>query len=210
MKGDKLSASFAPDLGDAVRAASRQRGGGVSRWLADAAAAKLRTEALADFLDAWEAEHGSLTAAELAQAAVELAVPKPAAQSWLSEFGGARCRGLRRGGPRGPGDDGAPSHGTASGTGLRSTGVVITQVWRDPAGRQANLAQLLESVDVRAVDDQLGREAGVLLGRAGTKDAVDASVVAVCATGDRILTGDAGDIRPLVAASGRSILVIPC
>lgn len=50
----------------------------MSRWLADAAAAKLRTEALADFLDTWEAEHGSLTAAELAKAADELALPKPA------------------------------------------------------------------------------------------------------------------------------------
>ena len=78
MKVDKLSVSFDPDLGDAVRAAARQRGGGLSRWLADAAAAKLRTEALADFLDAWEEEHGPLTAAELAKAADELAVPKPA------------------------------------------------------------------------------------------------------------------------------------
>lgn len=93
---------------------------------------------------------------------------------------------------------------------LRSTGVVISQVWRDPSGRQANLARLLRSVEVRAVDEQLGREAGVLLGRAGTRDAVDASVVAVSATGDRILTGDAGDIRLLVVASGRSILVVPC
>jgi len=93
---------------------------------------------------------------------------------------------------------------------LVSTGVVITQVWRDPAGRQANLARLLKSVDVKAVDDRLGREAGVLLGQADTKDAVDASVVAVSATGDRILTADAGEIRPLVAASGRSILVVPC
>jgi len=93
---------------------------------------------------------------------------------------------------------------------LRTTAVVITQVWRDPAGRQANLARLLKSVDVKAVDGHLGREAGVLLGRAGTKDAVDASVVAVSATGDRILTGDAGDIRPLVAASGRSIVVVAC
>lgn len=93
---------------------------------------------------------------------------------------------------------------------LRSTGVVITQVWRDPAGRQANLARLLKSVDIKAVDEPLGREAGVLLGRAGMTDVVDASVVAVCAAGDRVLTSDAGDIRPLVAASGRSILVVPC
>lgn len=93
---------------------------------------------------------------------------------------------------------------------LRSTGVVITQVWRDPAGRQANLARLLKSVDVKAIDEHLGRAGGVLLGIAGTKDAADASVVAVSATGDRILTSDADDIGPLVAASGRSIHVVPC
>lgn len=97
-----------------------------------------------------------------------------------------------------------------AGLDLRTTGVVITQVWRDSAGRQANLARLLKSVEVTAVDDHLGREAGVLLGRAGTQDAVDASVVAVSATGDRILTGDAGDLSALVAASGRSILVVAC
>lgn len=78
MKVDKLSVSFHPDLGDAVRAAARQRGAGVSRWLADAAAAKLRTDALADYLDTWEAEHGPLSADELAQAATELALPTPA------------------------------------------------------------------------------------------------------------------------------------
>ncbi len=78
MKVDKLSVSFDPDLGDAVRSAARQSGGGVSGWLADAAASKLRTEALSDFLDAWEAEHGVLTADELRKAATELALPEPA------------------------------------------------------------------------------------------------------------------------------------
>lgn len=77
MKVDKLSVSFNPDLGDAVRAAARDSGGGLSRWLADAAAAKLRAEALSEFLDSWEAEHGSLTAAELRKAATELALPTP-------------------------------------------------------------------------------------------------------------------------------------
>ncbi len=93
---------------------------------------------------------------------------------------------------------------------LRSTGVVISQVWRDPSGRQANLSRVLTSVDVKAVDHELGRQAGALLGRAGMQDAVHASVVAVSRTGDRILTGDAGDIAPLVAASQRSIFVIDC
>lgn len=75
VKVDKLSVSFDPDLGDAVRAAARNSGGGVSRWLADAATAKLRAEALRQFLDGWENEHGPLTAAELSRAATELAVP---------------------------------------------------------------------------------------------------------------------------------------
>jgi hypothetical protein len=97
-----------------------------------------------------------------------------------------------------------------SGLELRSTGVVISQVWRDPSGRQANLARLLKSVDVKAVDEQLGREAGVLLGKAGTRDAVDASVVAVSRTGDRIVTSDRGDIAPLIAASQRSIFITDC
>ena len=65
-------------------------------------------------------------------------------------------------------------------------------------------------MDVRAVDQRLGRDAGVLLGRAGKQDAVDASVVAIATTGDRILTSDPNDIRPLVVASERSILVVPC
>lgn len=77
MKVDKLSVSFDPDLGDAVRTAARDSGSGVSRWLADAAAAKLRAQALSELLDAWEAEHGPLTAADLSRAAAELALPAP-------------------------------------------------------------------------------------------------------------------------------------
>ena len=93
---------------------------------------------------------------------------------------------------------------------MRNTGVVVAQVWRDPAGRQAELARLLRSVDVRTVDKRSGQDAGLLLGRARMDDAVDATVVAVAATGDRIVTSDPGDIRAFVAASGRSIVVVPC
>lgn len=75
VKVDKLSVSFDPDLGDAVRAAAKRSGRGLSGWLADAAASRLRAEALADFLDQWEAEHGELTSAELARAAAELGLP---------------------------------------------------------------------------------------------------------------------------------------
>jgi hypothetical protein len=72
VKVDKLSISFDPDLGDAVRGAARHRGSSLSAWLAEAAAAKLRAEALTDYLQDWEAKHGPLTADELAAAAGEL------------------------------------------------------------------------------------------------------------------------------------------
>jgi hypothetical protein len=72
MKVDKLSISFDPELGDAVRSAAAQAGKPLSAWLAEAAASKLRAEALADFLAGWEAEHGVLTADEIARAEREL------------------------------------------------------------------------------------------------------------------------------------------
>lgn len=75
MKVDKLSVSFDPDLGDAVRAAAKRSGRSLSGWLADAAGARLRAEALADFLDTWETEHGPLGAEELARATAELGLP---------------------------------------------------------------------------------------------------------------------------------------
>jgi hypothetical protein len=72
MKVDKLSISFEAELGDEVRNAARKAGKGVSSWLAEAAAAKLRAEALSEFLDAWESQHGPLTAEELGHAEAEL------------------------------------------------------------------------------------------------------------------------------------------
>lgn len=72
MKVDKLSISFDPELGDAVRSAAAQAGKPVSSWLAEAAASKLRAEALAEFLAGWEAGHGALTAEEIARAEREL------------------------------------------------------------------------------------------------------------------------------------------
>jgi hypothetical protein len=72
MKVDKLSISFEPELGDAVRSAAAQAGKPVSSWLAEAAASKLRAESLAEFLANWETEHGALTAQEIARAEREL------------------------------------------------------------------------------------------------------------------------------------------
>lgn len=72
MKVDKISISFAADLGDQVRDAARKAGTGLSSWLAGAAEARLRAEALGEYLDAWEEKHGTLTAAELRRAQADL------------------------------------------------------------------------------------------------------------------------------------------
>src|ERR1700694_887862 len=93
---------------------------------------------------------------------------------------------------------------------LRTTGVVVAQVWRDPAGRQAELARLLKAVDVTAVDRAIGQEGGVLLGHAKSGDAIDATLVATARSGDRIVTSDAPDISALVEASRRRVLVVLC
>ncbi len=74
---DKLSVSFAPDVGDAVREAAHAKGSSISAWLEDAAAAKLRTQALAEYLREWEARHGALSEEELAKAAAELSLTVP-------------------------------------------------------------------------------------------------------------------------------------
>ena len=72
MRVDKISVSFNIELGDAVRSAAAHAGQPLSSWLAEAAASKLRAEALAQFLAIWESEHGALTAEELARAETEL------------------------------------------------------------------------------------------------------------------------------------------
>lgn len=72
MNVHKMSISLEATLGDAVRDAARRADQGLSSWLAEAAAAKLRSESLRDFLDAWEGEHGQLSAEEIARAEAEL------------------------------------------------------------------------------------------------------------------------------------------
>jgi hypothetical protein len=62
VKVDKMSISFDSGLGDHVRDAARRAGTGLSSWLAGAAAARLRAEALEKFLDTWKKKHGTLTA----------------------------------------------------------------------------------------------------------------------------------------------------
>jgi hypothetical protein len=76
MKVDKFSISFDAELGDDVRAAASKSGKPVSSWLAEAAAAKLRSEVLQEFLDSWERKYGPLTPDELNRAELELGLKK--------------------------------------------------------------------------------------------------------------------------------------
>ena len=94
--------------------------------------------------------------------------------------------------------------------GLRTSAIVVAQVWRDPAGRQAQLARLLRAVDVRVVGDRLARDAGALLGQAGTADPIDATVVLVAESGDHLLTSDPEDLRRLAETAGVRVAVVPC
>lgn len=93
---------------------------------------------------------------------------------------------------------------------LRTTGIILAQVWRDRRGRQAQLSKLLSAVDVRPVDEQLGRGAGFLIGLAGTSDPMDATIVLVSETGDIVLTSDPRDISHLAAAAGKELRVLEC
>lgn len=90
----------------------------------------------------------------------------------------------------------------------RTHGGVVGQVWRG-GGRQARTARLLKGTDIVALDRNLGRRAGELLGRTGTADVIDAAVVLLAEDGDEILTSDAGDLRPLAAESGIRIEITP-
>lgn len=93
---------------------------------------------------------------------------------------------------------------------LRSNAMVVARVWRDSQGRQAQLAQLLRAVDVRAVSPQDGRQAGALLGKVGTTDPIDATVVLLAGPGDRIVTSDPGDLARLASAAGSQPVVVAC
>jgi hypothetical protein len=88
-------------------------------------------------------------------------------------------------------------------------GGVIGQVWRGGRGRQAVLAIILAGVDIAPLDDRLGRRAGVLLGRAGAADVVDAALVLLAADGDEILTSDPDGLRPLAVAAGVHVDLVP-
>lgn len=75
MAVQKLSVSFDAELADAVREAAASTGGNLSSWLAEAAAARLRAEAVDEYLADFQRRHGPFTEAELAAADIELGYP---------------------------------------------------------------------------------------------------------------------------------------
>ena len=86
-------------------------------------------------------------------------------------------------------------------------GGVVGQAWRG-LPRQAMLARGLAMMDVRALDGDLGRRAGILLARARMKDVIGAAVALLADDGDRIVTSDPDDIERLVEALGRDVEVV--
>jgi len=90
-----------------------------------------------------------------------------------------------------------------------TSGGVVAQVWRGGRGAQVQVARLLAGTDITAVDNGLGRRAGVLLARSGQSDVIDATVVCLAADGDDILTSDPGDLRALAQAAEIHVDLIP-
>jgi hypothetical protein len=86
-------------------------------------------------------------------------------------------------------------------------GGVVGQVWRG-GPRQARLAIALAGMDVRVLDERLGRVAGRLLASARMTDVVDAALVALAADGDEIVTRDTDDLGRLAAAAATHVELV--
>ena len=87
-------------------------------------------------------------------------------------------------------------------------GGIVGQVWRGGAGRQASLARLLPALDVVALDAELGRRAGILLGKSRTNDVLDAALILLARDGDFLITSDPDDLEPLAAAAGLHVDIV--
>jgi len=84
---------------------------------------------------------------------------------------------------------------------------VVVQVSRSPT--QVQLRRLLSGCDVVSLTEQRAHVAGRLLGRAGSRDVVDAVVAATAAElRADVVTGDHADIRRLLDAAEASGQII--
>jgi len=84
---------------------------------------------------------------------------------------------------------------------------VLGQAWRG-GPRQARLSRALDGVEVRPLDEPLGRGAGELLGGTHGADVIDAALVLLANDGDQIATSDPDDLAELAAVSGRHVELI--
>ncbi len=98
---------------------------------------------------------------------------------------------------------------SADGRKAATHGGVVAQIWRGGSGRQARLALAMRGITVHDLGDSLGRTTGVLLGRSGTSDAIDAALVVLAKDDDRIITSDPVDIAYLALIAGKHVDVIP-
>lgn len=89
-----------------------------------------------------------------------------------------------------------------------SHGGVVGQAWRGRGPRQALFARALTALEIRPLDEILGRAAGELLAASGSRDVIDAALVLLAADGDHIVTSDPDDLEPLARASGRHVELI--
>ncbi|MBI4702230.1 MAG: hypothetical protein HY744_13965 [Deltaproteobacteria bacterium] len=89
-----------------------------------------------------------------------------------------------------------------------SHGGIVGQVWRTGGPSQALLAKALAGVEIRALDDALGRAAGELLARARRSDVIDAALVLLADDEDHIVTSDPADMEPLALAADRHVEII--
>lgn len=79
--------------------------------------------------------------------------------------------------------------------------VVVAQAWRD-ARRQVQLGRFLHTCEVVPVGLEVAKAAGVLCGKARTRDVVDATVATVALTyGAIVFTSDPDDLAELGAAT---------
>jgi post-segregation antitoxin (ccd killing protein) len=78
MSVDRLSVTVPGELGQAIREAAAEAGISVSSWMSEAATSRLRHHRLGVALDAWQAENGAFTEAELDAARAMLAGGEPA------------------------------------------------------------------------------------------------------------------------------------
>ncbi len=87
----------------------------------------------------------------------------------------------------------------AHGGAIHAPAGVVGQIWRD-GRKQARLARLLGSgaVEVCPLDRAEAQAAGVLCGRTGSSDVVDASVALLARRHSAVVvTSDAGDLRSI-------------